>query len=56
MKALFEILFTAGLCLIAFIMFDRHFAWLPDFSSGLLGGVGLTLALGAGSLKHMIKD
>ena len=51
-----EILFMIGLCLAVFVMIMLRYALLPDFYCGLLGGISVSLLLGAGTLKHMISD
>ena len=53
MKRCLEICFTMGMGLVTFIMCDLRFGWLPEFQSGLLGGIGIKLVLGVGTLKHI---
>ena len=55
-KAYYETLFTVGLCLAIFVMIDLRYALLPDFISGILGGVSVSLLLGAGILKRKVND
>ena len=55
-KAYYEVLFTIGLCLAIFEMINRRYALLPDFASGFLAGLSITLLLGAGILKRKASD
>ena len=55
-KAYFEVLFTAGLCLAIFERIDLRLALLPDFISGFLAGLSISLILGAGILKRRVGD
>ena len=56
LKKVFEILFIIGLCLAVFVMILRRCAILPNYYRGLLGGIAVTLILGAGAMKHLISD
>ena len=53
-KAYYEILFTIGLCLAIFEMINLRQALLPDFASGFLAGLSITLLLAAGILKRKV--
>ena len=55
-KAYFEVLFTAGLCLAIFERINLRQALLPDFISGCLAGLSITLLLASGILKHKASD
>ena len=55
-KSAFQWLFQLGLLLAVFVSVDLRFQILPDFYSGLLGGVAATLLLGAGTLKNQLKE
>lgn len=55
-KAYFEILFTVGLCLAIFEMINLRQGLLPDFISGFLAGLSVTLLLAAGILKRKVSD
>ena len=54
-KAYYETLFTIGLCLAIFVMIDLRQALLPDFISGVLGGISISLLLGAGIRKRKVS-
>ena len=55
-KAYYEVLFTIGLCLAIFEMINLRQALLPDFISGFLAGLSITLLLAAGILKRKVSD
>ena len=52
----FEILFTVGLCLAIFERINLRLVLLPDFISGFLAGLALSLILGAGILKRKVSN
>ena len=55
-KAYFEILFIIGLCLAIFERINLRQGLLPDFISGFLAGLSVTLILGAQVLKRKVSD
>ena len=54
-QAYFEILFTIGLCLAVFERINLRLALLPDFVSGFLAGLSITLMLGTQLLKRRVS-
>ena len=48
----FEILFIVGLCLAIFERINLRQGLLPDFISGFLAGLSISLILGAQILKR----
>ena len=54
-KAYFEALFIIGLCLAIFEMVNLRQGLLPDFISGFLAGLSVTLILGAQVLKRKVS-
>ena len=54
-KAYFELLFTIGLCLAILERINLRLALLPDFASGFLAGLSITLILGAQILKRKVS-
>ena len=55
-KAYFEILFIIGLCLAIFERINLRQGLLPDFISGFLAGLSVTLIVGAQVLKRKVSD
>ena len=55
-KAYYEVLFTIGLCLAIFEMNNLRHTLLPDFISGFLAGLSITLLLAAQILKRRVGD
>ena len=55
-KAYFEVLFIIGLYLAIFEMNNLRLALLPDFISGFLAGLSVTLILGAQILMRKVSD
>lgn len=52
--AYFELLFTIGLCLAILERINLRLALLPDFASGFLAGLSITLILGSQILKRRV--
>lgn len=55
-QAYFEVLFIVGLCLAIFEKINLRQGLLPDFISGFLAGLSVTLILGAQILKRKVSD
>ena len=54
-KAYFEVLFIIGLCLAIFERINLRLVLLPNFASGFLAGLSVTLILGAQILKRKVS-
>ena len=55
-KAYFEVLFIVGLCLAILERINLRLTLLPDFISGFLAGLSITLIVGAQILKRKVSD